>query len=272
MSCVIVIPARLASTRLPEKMLLSQTGMPLIQHTYLRAKQSQLAERVLIATDDPRIEAIAKGFGAEVVMTSPDHATGTDRLAEVARKALSDVNVIINVQGDEPECDPQEIDKLIRLFSASTAAMATLVCRFPENRNEGPGSPADPNCVKAVLGQICRDPHSKAVLGHEVLYFSRHPIPFSRESQGQITQSSDYFMHCGVYAYSPEFLQTFAQLPQGVLEKREQLEQLRVLEQGYKIVAAISARATPGIDTRHDYDAFVQRWQHAKAATEKAIG
>lgn len=257
--------------------------MPLIQHTYLRAKQSRLATRVMVATDDQRIADVVKQFGGEVVMTDPNHPSGTDRLAEVATRYVSDADVIVNIQGDEPECDPHDIDKLITLFQSQSEsqiktesefesnaiAMATLVCRFAPGKLEGPGSPLDPNCVKAVLGKPIHDRQPKdldnsqskvTILGYEALYFSRSLIPYPRDVGGKVLQSQDYFMHCGVYAYTPEFLKTFVGLPQGQNEKSEKLEQLRVLENGYRIVAGVVERATPGIDTRDDYEAFVQRW------------
>lgn len=260
MSVVIVIPARFASGRLPEKMLLSQTGKPLIQHTYEQALKSKLAARVLIATDDARIENAAKTFGAEVVMTSPNHSTGTDRLSEVATRYLNNADMIVNVQGDEPEIEPEKIDNLIRLFQASDAAMGTLVTRFSNSHHEGPGSPADPNCVKAVLGAPIQHPTSQETLGYEALYFSRSLIPFPREENGFIKNPSDYFMHLGIYSYRPDFLKHYVNLTPGRLEQIEKLEQLRVLENGFKIVAGVVTEATPGIDTLADYQSFVTRY------------
>lgn len=256
MTVAIVIPARFASTRLPQKMLLKQTGWPLIRHTYEQAKKSTLAQRVLIATDDTRIATEAKSFGAEVVMTDPDHPTGTDRLAEVASKYLSDVDFIVNVQGDEPEIDPSHIDTLIRVFQNSDAAMGTLVCRFDQNKHTGPGSPLDPNCVKALLGAPLK--HAE---GYSVLYFSRSLVPFPRDAQGIVQNPADYFQHLGIYIYKPDFLKYYVTLPQGRLESIEKLEQLRILENDFKIVAGVVSQAPPGIDTEADYAAFVTRWK-----------
>ena len=216
----------------------------------------------MIATDDATIAAVVKDFGAEVVMTDPHHLTGTDRLAEVAERYLHNSDLIVNIQGDEPECEPADIDRLIRLYQATECAMATLVCRFPAHKTQGPGSPADPNCVKAVLGRPIVDANTQDILGHEALYFSRSVIPYPRDTGERSQQCSDYFMHCGLYAYSPQFLQQYVRLPQGQCEKIEKLEQLRIVENGYKIVAGTVARAAPGIDTAADYEAFVQRWQH----------
>lgn len=258
----IVIPARYASTRFPMKMLVDETGWPLVRHTFEQAKKSKQASRIIIATDDVRIQQACEKFGAEVMMTDPHHPTGTDRLAEVARN-LKDVDLIVNVQGDEPEIEPEKIDMLIDLFAASDAAMGTLVCRFPAGKLEGVGSPLDPNCNKVVLGAPVKKPFSETVLGYEALYFSRSLIPFPREQGGKVSASEDYFLHLGIYAYTPEFLQTYVALPQGKLEVVEKLEQLRVLENGYKIVAGIVPNATPGVDTRGDYDAFLGRWKTA---------
>jgi 3-deoxy-manno-octulosonate cytidylyltransferase (CMP-KDO synthetase) len=260
MSIAIVIPARRASQRLPDKMLLNATGKPLIQHTYEQACQSKLASRVLIATDDAAIEAAAKSFGAEVVMTSPDHPTGSDRISEVAEKFLPNVDCIVNVQGDEPEIHPQYIDHLIALFLASGSAMATLVVPFHKNATEGTGSPHDPNCVKAVLGNTIKNSNG-SVLGNEALYFSRSLIPYPRDNKGVISDPSQYYLHLGIYAYTPDFVKHYVKLPQGKLENIEKLEQLRILENGYRIVAGIVPEATPGIDTQEDYDRFVQRFK-----------
>lgn len=254
MTVAIVIPARWASTRLPEKMLLAETGWPLIRHTYEQAKKSRLANQVLIATDDERIYQAVEAFGGDVVMTDPSHPTGTDRLAEVAAKHLNGVDVILNVQGDEPELEPANIDLLIELFQASNAAMGTLVARFDADLKQGQGSPLDPNCVKAVLGA----PLQK---GYQALYFSRSIVPYPRDNHGLVLRPQNYFLHLGVYAYTPDFLLRYVNLPQTPLELTEKLEQLRILEHGYSVVAGIVAKATPGIDTRADYDAFIKRHQ-----------
>lgn len=263
MKTAIVIPARFASTRFPEKMLVSETGWPLIRHTYEQAKKAKSAQRVLIATDDERIAKAIEEFGGDYVMTSPNHTTGTDRLAEVAEKHLSDVDLIVNVQGDEPEIEPEKIDALVELYHSADAAMATLVCPFPGNKFEGPGSPLDPNCNKTVLGKPVykKDSPTDIVVGYEALYFSRSLIPYPRDDNGIVKNPSSYYLHLGIYAYAPSFLKQFVTLPQGKLEVVEKLEQLRALENGHKIVAGIVQTATPGVDTRGDYDAFLARWK-----------
>lgn len=266
MKTAIIIPARHASTRLPGKMLLGETGWPLVRHTYEQAKKSKKADRVLIATDHADIAKAVADFGGEAVMTSPDHPTGTDRLAEAVSKYIPDADLIINVQGDEPEIEPAKIDTLITLAQAATdSPMATLVTPFPADKFEGPGSPLDPNCNKVVLGAPVHDTH-KNVLGYQAMYFSRSLIPYPRDLQGKIADPSFYYLHLGIYAYRPSFLEQFVKLPVGRLEMTEKLEQLRALENGYKIVAGIVPGATPGVDIQADYDAFVARW---KAATNK---
>lgn len=262
----IVIPARYASTRLPGKMLLSETRWELIRHVYEQAKKSQKASNVLIATDDDRIAKAVKAFGGDYVMTDPKHPTGTDRLAEVATKYLPDAEMIVNVQGDEPEIEPANIDALIDLFSIANAEVGTLVSPFPRENLEGVGSPLDPACVKAVLGAPIKHPTTDKTLGYQALYFSRGLIPYHRDQAGKFTDPSSFYMHLGIYAYRPEFLKRYVTMPQGRLEMIEKLEQLRVLENGYKIVAGVVARATPGIDTRADYDAFVGRWKKKNQA------
>jgi 3-deoxy-manno-octulosonate cytidylyltransferase (CMP-KDO synthetase) len=264
MKTAIVIPARYASTRFPAKMLVDETGWPLIRHTWEQSRKSKKADRIIIATDDQRIFDAATSFGAEVIMTSPDHPSGSDRLAEVARK-LSNIDLIVNVQGDEPEIEPEKIDALIELYATANADMATLVCPFPKDKTAGVGSPVDPNCVKAVLG----NPVIKngATLGYDALYFSRSLIPYPRDAAGVVADGSQHYLHLGIYAYAPSFLQKYVALPPGRLEQIEKLEQLRVLENGHRIVAGIVQNATPGVDTRGDYDAFLARWKE-KACLE----
>lgn len=244
---LIVIPARFASSRLPGKPLLANTGKPLIQHTVEAATQVAGA-RVLVATDDDRIASTVKAFGGEVAMTSPDHQSGTDRVAEAARD--SGAKIIVNVQGDEPEIDPAHIQTLIDTQRAGqTAALpafaSTLVCPFPDGHD-----PQSPDAVKAVLSQ----PDSSGT--RSALYFSRSLVPFARH-QGAVTPP--VYLHIGLYAFSAESLQTFPQLARTPLEQTESLEQLRILEHGHRMAAGIVPAAAPGIDTPQDYDAFVAR-------------
>lgn len=241
---LIVIPARYASTRLPGKPLLAETGKPLIQHTVEQAARVKGAE-VVVATDDEKIRTAVEGFGGTAIMTAADHESGTDRVAEAALGR--DCDVIINVQGDEPEISPDAIQLLIDThLSAQSgprpAFASTLVCPFPEDTD-----PAGPNAVKAVLSAP-----DKANI-RSALYFSRSLIPFPRS--GKVRP----FLHLGLYAFRPDTLQKFPVLPRTPLEQTESLEQLRILEHGHRIACGVIEAAAPGIDTPEDYAAFVER-------------
>lgn len=248
MKPVIIIPARMASTRLPGKMLLEAGGKPLIRHTYERAKMAKRAARVLIATDDERIMSAARAFGAEAVMTDPAHKSGSERAAEAA-KGL-DADVIVNVQGDEPELDPAALDRLIALQSALKPFASTLVCPFPARARLD-----DPNAVKAVLGRKVAAPGAGGE-AFEALYFTRALAPYPRDGA---PARENYFLHIGVYAFRPDALQAFAKAPEARLERIERLEQLRILEMGERILAAVVPEASPGIDTPEDFAAFRAR-------------
>ena len=243
--CILVIPARRASTRLRDKMLLRETGQTLLEHTYRAASQAQYLDAVYVATDDDAIAAEARKFGARVVMTSPDCPSGTDRVAEVAR-AIPTAEIIINLQGDEPETDPQAISDLALLLQAHPeCAMATLAA--PIRTRE---ALEDPACVKVVFDNEGR-----------AMYFSRSPIPHPREWSDTLLTSdpASYFLHIGIYAYRRDLLLRFAGLPQGRTEQIEKLEQLRILEQGVPILIGQIPHPTRGIDTPEDYAAFVAR-------------
>lgn len=245
-SCV-VIPARYASTRLPEKMLLAETGKPLVQHTYETARKAAKPASVVVATDHTGIADAVTRCGGEVVMTSPDCASGTDRVAEVARQRPS-VDIFVNLQGDEPELDPAAIDQVIGMLEANpAAAMATLATPITS-----PARVADPSNVKVVFGADGR-----------ALYFSRSPIPFVRDPLDAAVQR---FQHVGLYAYRRDFLLKLATLPPSPLEQAEKLEQLRVLEAGETILVGQIDDAAPGIDTPEDYAAFVARQRSHRAA------
>jgi 3-deoxy-manno-octulosonate cytidylyltransferase (CMP-KDO synthetase) len=242
---IAVIPARYDSTRFAGKVLAKDTGKYLIQHTYEQACKARLAERVIIAADDERIAAAAKTFGAECVLTSPDHNSGTDRIAEAV--AALDVDIVINVQGDEPEIDPTHINLLGELLvDHPEYPMATLVTALQD-----PEQAADPNVVKAVV-----DTSGRAI------YFSRCPIPYDRESDG-IGAADPYLRHIGIYAYRKDFLLEITALPQTPLEKLEKLEQLRAVENGFSILVAQVEHMAEGIDTPEQYAAFVERGRKA---------
>jgi 3-deoxy-manno-octulosonate cytidylyltransferase (CMP-KDO synthetase) len=240
LAATVVIPARYGSTRFPAKILANATGRPLVQHVVDRAKKCRLVSDVIVATDDQRIVDALRPFETRVVMTSPAHQSGTDRIAEVARGLSS--SIIINVQGDEPEIEPETIDALVqRLGSNPSDDMATAATPFARTAD-----PKDPNLVKVVIG-----------LDGRAVYFSRSPIPFWREPE--FSENQAYYLHLGIYAYRREFLLQYAAWPPTPLEKTEKLEQLRALEHGRSIYVLKVNRATHGIDTAEQYEAFVRR-------------
>jgi 3-deoxy-manno-octulosonate cytidylyltransferase (CMP-KDO synthetase) len=253
MEIVAVIPARFASTRLPGKPLLSDTGRPLIQHVVEAARRSSKVQRVVVATDDDRIaEAVAR-FGGESVMTRADHPSGTDRVAEVAA-AMPDARIVVNLQGDEPEVSGAALDRVVALLEADPdAPMATLATPIRD-----PAVYRDPACVKVVCARSGR-----------ALYFSRGPIPHHRDGPPDLSSGSPLaFLHLGLYAYRREFLLRLGTLPPSPLEQSEKLEQLRVLEAGYPIAVGVIDEPGIGVDTPDDYRRFVERWRarHAPGA------
>lgn len=224
-----VIPARYASTRFPGKPLAILAGKPLIQHVWERTSQSKYLSRLVIATDDARIESAALAFGAQVAMTRPDHLSGTDRAAEVAES--TDANIIVNIQGDEPLIDPDAIDAaILTLLDDVQCQMASLKRRITDDSEI-----QNPNVVKVVTGG-----------NGDALYFSRSPIPFQRGP------SAGYFKHIGLYIYRRKLLLAYSSLPVGPLEQAEKLEQLRALENGIAIRVAETSYDTIGVDTPED--------------------
>ena len=237
-----VIPARYASTRFPGKVLADRTGKPLIQHVFDQVRQAKLVDRVIIATDDQRIEQAAQRFGAEVVLTRADHPNGTCRIAEAAAEITSEL--IVNVQADEPQIEPEVIDLTIRtLRDNSSCVMSTLASPFTSDEN-----PSDPNIVKVVM-----DAYGRA------LSFSRSVNPSDRDGQG-----TPPLKHVGLYVYRREFLLKYVTLPATPMEKAESLEQLRALEHGYNIAVAVANVTSHGIDTPQQYEEFVQRYRESQ--------
>jgi 3-deoxy-manno-octulosonate cytidylyltransferase (CMP-KDO synthetase) len=247
MKTAIIIPARYASTRLPGKPLLRTTGKYLVQHVYERACQSR-ANQVIVATDDPRIVAAVESFGGRVVLTRRDHPSGTDRVAEVARRL--DADVIVNLQGDEPLIDPAALDLLPALLQRDEDAdMATVAVPITSQEQWH-----NPNCVKVVCDACGR-----------ALYFSRSPIPFVRGGQPNFAANPPAFLqHLGLYAYRRHFLLSLATLPPEPLEELEKLEQLRVLALGRRIHVGIVRQAAVGVDTYEDYQRFVQVYRQGR--------
>jgi 3-deoxy-manno-octulosonate cytidylyltransferase (CMP-KDO synthetase) len=243
---VIVIPARLASTRLPEKLLLRETGKSVLQHTHQSAQAARLPSQIIVAVDHARLFDEVESFGGHAMMTDPNAASGTDRIAEVARQVVADI--FVNVQGDEPEIAGEAIDQLIQLLSADpTASVATLATPIRTRANL-----EDPACVKVVFGT-----------NGQALYFSRSVIPHPREWNDAMLDANPplFHQHLGIYAYRREFLLNLGQLAASNLETTEKLEQLRFLQNGYKIQVGVVQHATRGIDTLADYQAFVRRQQ-----------
>jgi 3-deoxy-manno-octulosonate cytidylyltransferase (CMP-KDO synthetase) len=247
LSSMIVIPARLASTRLPRKLLLRETGKTLIQHTYEAALRATLPQGVIVATDHEEILREVESFGGRAVMTSPACASGTDRVAEVARQ-LPEVDVLVNVQGDEPEIAGESIDLAVRMLEENSEAVMSTLATPIRSRAQF----EDPSCVKVVF-----DARGRA------MYFSRSPIPHPRQWDDALLNSSpaNFYQHVGLYAYTRDFLLTLAQMPPSKTETIEKLEQLRVLEAGHSIFVGVVNDSTFGIDTPEDYRKFVEQWR-----------
>ncbi len=241
MKVLVCIPARYASTRFAGKVLAKDTGKFLIQHTYERACAAKLPDKVIIAADDEMVIAAAGTFGAECILTSVENKSGTDRIAEAV--ADIDVEIVLNLQADEPEIDPENIDYLAGLLiKTQNYGMATLAADF-QNAEQI----ADPNIVKVIT-----DCNNRAIC------FSRAPIPYNREKSG-VGSVQQYLRHIGIYAYRREFLLKITALPQTPLEKIEKLEQLRAIENGFDILVGKVKHTCDGIDTPQQYTEFVKR-------------
>lgn len=241
MNVTLLIPARYGSSRFPGKPLAPINGKPMIQHVYERASLAKGLSNIYVATDDERIKNTVEGFGGKVVMTSPDAASGTDRIHEaIDYLGLKDDDLVINLQGDQPLIDPVTIEQIISLFEQSPGEfeMATLGYQITNMAELD-----DPMHVKVVFDN-----------DHYALYFSRARIPFGRDVK-------DYpvYKHIGIYAYTRRFIKAFAALPLGRLEDIEKLEQLRALEHGYKIKIALSAFDSVEVDMPEDIQKCEQR-------------
>ncbi|HIE97472.1 MAG TPA: 3-deoxy-manno-octulosonate cytidylyltransferase [Planctomycetes bacterium] len=246
MNVVGIIPARLQSSRLPEKLLLQETGKPLLQYVWEVAMASSTLDDVIIATDSERIFDTVHSFGGHAEMTA-DHPSGTDRVAEIARRCCADAEVIVNLQGDEPELEADTIEALVAAIHHGNTEMATVAAPIRDA-----SVVSDPDCVKVVVDN-----------NGQALYFSRSPIPFSRDASIAELLSSErpspWLLHVGLYAYRREFLLSLTSMPPSSLERLEKLEQLRALQSGARIAVAVVPQAAVGIDTAEDYTAFVQR-------------
>lgn len=242
MNAIGIIPARYASSRFPGKPLADILGKPMIQWVYERACGAKLLDKVIVATDDQRIFEAVEKFDGSVVMTSPQAANGTERIAEVARNLNS--SFVLNIQGDEPLIDPGAIDQLVKLMRENPQSpVGTLVKKIERIEDL-----TNPNIPKVVIDK-----------NYDALYFSRSIIPFYRDEkkQQQWFKRSVYYKHIGMYIYRREFLLEFVKLPASKLEKIEQLEQLRVLENGYKIKVAKTEIDSIGVDVPADIDRII---------------
>jgi 3-deoxy-manno-octulosonate cytidylyltransferase (CMP-KDO synthetase) len=244
LAIVAIIPARFAATRLPGKPLSDIHGRPMIQHVYERARRARTVNRVLVATDDERILSAVRGFGGEAVMTSPAHASGTDRIAEAAA-GLTDASVVINVQGDEPMLDPRAVDAVVRAFDDPAVQMATVSLPLRD-----PADMAAPAVVKVVT-----DARGDA------LYFSRSPIPSVRDAGGMAAGAEAAVKqglarrHVGLYGYRRDALLRLAAWPPSALERAEGLEQLRAMHNGMRIrVVAMDGESGVAVDTPEDLE------------------
>jgi 3-deoxy-manno-octulosonate cytidylyltransferase (CMP-KDO synthetase) len=250
MNAIGIIPARYASSRFPGKSLADILGKPMIQWVYERANRTKFLDKVIVATDDQRIFDTVTNFSGNVVMTSPTAANGTERVAEVAQNL--DSKLIVNIQGDEPLIDPGVIDQLVILMQENPAApVGTLVKKIEDVENL-----INPNIPKVVLDK-----------DFYALYFSRSIIPYHRDliDQRKWIRNEKYYQHIGLYIYRREFLLKFVKLPMSNLERIERLEQLRILENGYKIKVALTETDSIGVDVPSDIDRVIS-YIHGRAA------
>ena len=242
---LIVIPARLHSTRLPRKLLLNETGKTVLEHTYFAAKSSQLCDEVIVAADDAEIVSAVEAFGGRVEMTDADHQSGTDRVAEVASRH-PDFDIIVNVQGDEPELPGAAIDLAISMLVDDELAQVSTLATPIYHANQL----NDPACVKVVFDHRQR-----------AMYFSRSPIPAAKVWDDDLLKQTPalFWQHVGLYAYRRKILADYPALAPSPLEQTESLEQLRVLQAGLTISVGQVDHPIAGIDTAEDYRLFVSR-------------
>lgn len=232
-----IIPARYASTRFPAKALADIAGKSMVQRVYEQARKAGSLHEVVVATDHAAIFDHVQSFGGRVVMTSPDHPSGTDRCFEAYGQVGADYDFVINIQGDEPFIQPEQIDTLASVLTSAGVQLATLVRRI-----DGPEALFDPNKVRVILNAF-----------HEAIYFSRNPIPYVRGARPEEwLQQHTFYQHVGMYAYRPDILAEITRLPVSSLEKAESLEQLRWIENGYRIKTAVTPHESMGIDTPED--------------------
>jgi 3-deoxy-manno-octulosonate cytidylyltransferase (CMP-KDO synthetase) len=237
-----IIPARYASSRFPGKPLIDIEGKTMIQRVYEQVKKSTKLNEVVVATDDSRIEQAVLSFGGNVVMTSGHHQSGTDRCAEVIAQ-YQDYNIAVNIQGDEPFINPEQIDLLASCFADPNTQIATLVKEIIQ----------DDELFNVNIPKVVRNAKGEAI------YFSRQTIPFLRGGQKEEwLQKQKFYKHIGIYAYQVDTLKALTHLPISMLEEAEALEQLRWIENGYAIKTAITNHETVAVDTREDLDKILK--------------
>lgn len=242
MKAIGVIPARLGSTRLAGKVLRKIAGRPMVQHVWERARQAKSLSKLIVACDDPQVEACVREFGGTAMMTRRDHPNGTSRISEVAQRERADV--FVNIQGDEPMIHPSNIDRIVDAFEKESAIkVATVACRSTDRSDY-----ENPNVVKAVCAA-----------NGDSLYFSRSPIPCFRDP-GAVPFS--FLKHLGLYGYRRDFLLEFVTWDPGVLEEREKLEQLRILERGFTLRVIETPYDSWSVDTAEDLDGVESRMKN----------
>ncbi|HHT9120174.1 MAG TPA: 3-deoxy-manno-octulosonate cytidylyltransferase, partial [Candidatus Hypogeohydataceae bacterium YC41] len=267
-----VIPARYASSRLPGKLILPEaktvTGRYIIEHVYFRVREAKGILGVLVATDDQRIFDVVKGFGGEAVMTSSEHKSGSDRVAAVASKIKADI--IVNVQGDEPEIHPEMVDTVVEALRKDKEAVMATLANIIDSEEEH----RDPHAVKVVMDN-----------GGHALYFSRAPIPYTASWDGRpvldvikavgaycnTPLQGVYYKHLGIYSYRKDFLLRYSQLPKSALEEVEKLEQLRALSSGYKIKVVVTPHRCCGVDTMEDFNRFLHKFRSRRSGVTHEV-
>ncbi len=255
MKVVAVIPARLEAKRFPRKVLARETGKYLFQHVYERVVGCPGIDRVIVATDSREVAEAGSTFGAEVQLTRSDHVSGTDRVAEVARSL--DHDIVLNVQADEPLVEHEDLQTLIALFAPAEEPLSGTVRPLPvmstlaAARRDARGF-RDANVVKVVIGR-----------GGDAVYFSRAPVPYAHADESASTVA-EWFQHIGLYAYERDFLLRLAEMAPTALEQRERLEQMRVLENGYRIRVGLTLHRHVGVDTEEEYKEFVEQYRAAQ--------
>ena len=237
MNIIGIIPSRYNSTRFPGKPLVDIGGKSMIQRVYEQTQKVRSFSKIIVATDDVRIEEHVKSFGGDVIMTSTEHQSGTDRCGEVVRKLKENYDIVVNIQGDEPFIQPEQLEKLITTFDDVNTQIATLAIKLKNSEDI-----FSPNIVKVVF----------SVSGN-ALYFSRNPIPFNRNAERENwVNTTSYYKHLGIYAFRSDILRKINTLQQSTLEKAESLEQLRWLENDFKIKLVETDIDTIGVDTPED--------------------